>query len=55
MNITIRKHPRTLQEAFGPYTDSVIHEPRKTLFRWLRFRAEQAKPSRALREVSKQR
>lgn len=26
---TTRRHPRTLQEAFGPYTDSHIHEPRQ--------------------------
>ena len=23
---TVRKHPRTLQEAFGPYTSNVITE-----------------------------
>ena len=22
-----RRHPRTMQEAFGPYTDSTIYEP----------------------------
>jgi hypothetical protein len=26
MNNTTRKHPRTLQEAFGPYTDHRLHE-----------------------------
>lgn len=25
--MTTRKHPRTLQEAFGPNTNHVIHEP----------------------------
>lgn len=25
MSNTTRKHPRTLQEAFGPYTDSRLH------------------------------
>jgi hypothetical protein len=24
---TTRKYPRTLQEAFGPYTSREIHEP----------------------------
>ena len=24
---TVRKHPRTLQEAFGPYTSRDVHEP----------------------------
>lgn len=28
---TTRKHPRTLQEAFGPYTDSQIEEPLRPL------------------------
>jgi hypothetical protein len=27
MNNTIRKHPRTLTEAFGPYTSQRIDEP----------------------------
>lgn len=27
MNPTTRKHPRTLQEAFGPYTSRSISEP----------------------------
>ena len=26
-----RRYPRTLQEAFGPYTDSKIHEPHRPL------------------------
>ena len=26
MNNTVRKHPRSLTEAFGPYTDNVLHE-----------------------------
>lgn len=26
MNNTTRRHPRTLQEAFGPYCDSRIHD-----------------------------
>lgn len=26
-----RRYPRTLQEAFGPYTDNQIHEPHKPL------------------------
>lgn len=30
---TTRKHPRTLQEAFGPYTDSQIEEPLRPLDR----------------------
>lgn len=28
---TTRKHPRTLQEAFGPYTDDHIEEPLRPL------------------------
>jgi len=28
-----RKHPRTLQEAFGPYTDDRIEEPLRPLDR----------------------
>lgn len=28
---TTRKHPRTLQEAFGPYTDDRIEEPLRPL------------------------
>ena len=27
MNNTTRKHPRTMQEAFGPYTSCTLHEP----------------------------
>lgn len=27
MNNTTRKHPRTMQEAFGPYTSGALHEP----------------------------
>ena len=27
MNITTRRHPRTLQAAFGPYTSHQIAEP----------------------------
>lgn len=27
MNPTTRKYPRTLQEAFGPYTDNCVVEP----------------------------
>ena len=27
MNNTTRKHPRTMQEAFGPYTSGTLHEP----------------------------
>ena len=27
MNNTTRKHPRTMQEAFGPYTSGILHEP----------------------------
>lgn len=30
---TTRKHPRTLQEAFGPYTDDHIEEPLRPLDR----------------------
>jgi hypothetical protein len=26
MNNTTRRHPRTLQEAFGPYTSHEIHQ-----------------------------
>lgn len=29
MTPTIRKYPRTMQEAFGPYTDHVLHEPER--------------------------
>jgi hypothetical protein len=25
--VNTRRYPRTLQEAFGPYTDRVVHEP----------------------------
>ncbi len=40
-----RRFPRTLAEAFGPYTNSVIHEPPKAVFEsWLRWRQENAKP-----------
>lgn len=28
-----RKYPRTLQEAFGPYTDSRIEEPKESFDR----------------------
>jgi hypothetical protein len=28
---TTRKHPRTMQEAFGPYTSSQIHEPQEPM------------------------
>ena len=28
---TTRKYPRTLQEAFGPYTSREIHEPHEPL------------------------
>lgn len=33
---TTRRHPRTMQEAFGPYTDHRIHEPvqRRPLTIW---------------------
>jgi len=31
-----RKYPRTLQEAFGPYTSNVITEP--DAFRWTPIR-----------------
>lgn len=24
-----RRHPRSMQEAFGPYTDNVLHEPQR--------------------------
>ena len=24
---TSRRHPRTLQEAFGPYVDNTVHDP----------------------------
>ena len=27
MNNTTRKHHRTMQEAFGPYTSGTLHEP----------------------------
>ncbi len=40
-----RKFPRTLSQAFGPYTDNVIHEPPKAVFdSWLKWRQEHAKP-----------
>lgn len=29
MNNTTRKHPRSLVEAFGPYTDNVLHGPQR--------------------------
>jgi hypothetical protein len=35
---TTRKHPRTMQEAFGPYTTSQIHqqsEPMATGDKWI--------------------
>lgn len=38
---TDKRYPRTLQEAFGPYTDNVIHEEPKTLFAWLPRRVSQ--------------
>ena len=46
---TTRKHPRTLQEAFGPYTNSKIDEPKRCLFadlkaQWAQFFAEHKKP-----------
>ncbi len=51
MNNTTRKHPRTLQQAFGPYTDNVIHEPKKSLFEnlplWTAWFAEHRKPETA--------
>lgn len=31
-----RKYPRTMQEAFGPYTDNQIHE--RNEFRWTPIR-----------------
>lgn len=31
-----RKYPRTLQQAFGPYTDNRIHE--RNEFRWTPIR-----------------
>lgn len=35
---TTRRHPRTLQEAFGPYTSREIYEPRKPLTLWERIK-----------------
>lgn len=29
MNPSVRKYPRTMQEAFGPYASSDIEEPRR--------------------------
>jgi hypothetical protein len=26
-----RKHPRTMQQAFGPYTSNTLHEPDRPL------------------------
>ena len=31
---TVRKHPRTLQEAFGPYTSNVITEEAAPINWW---------------------
>jgi hypothetical protein len=31
---TVRKHPRTLQQAFGPYTSNVITEERGPINWW---------------------
>lgn len=31
-NPTTRRHPRTLQQAFGPHTNNVIGEPVPALF-----------------------
>lgn len=30
-----RKHPRTMQEAFGPYTTHELHEPKSEDEGWL--------------------
>lgn len=30
MNATTKRHPRTLEEAFGPHTDRRIEEPHPT-------------------------
>lgn len=43
-NDTTRRYPRTLQAAFGPYTDSVIYEPPRSLFSWF---TEALKPDTA--------
>ena len=40
-----RSFPRTLAQAFGPYTDDVLHEPPKAVFDgWLKWRQAHAKP-----------
>lgn len=45
---TTKRHPRTLQEAFGPYTSRDIHEPKRSLFAdFARFFAEAKKPETA--------
>ena len=40
-----RTYPRTMQAAFGPYTDDVLYEPPQAVFNaWLKWRKEHAKP-----------
>ncbi len=40
-----RSFPRTLAQAFGPYTDNRLHEPPKAVFdAWIKWRQAHAKP-----------
>lgn len=50
-----RRHPRTMADAFGPYTDNKLFEPSPAVFAgWLKWREARAKAviAKAIKDVA---